>query len=61
MIFSHPHPDHPCACEWENTWRLVYAPPGATPTTVVRHPAAQAGATAIPSPDESPVPTAWAT
>ncbi|MFZ3492316.1 hypothetical protein ACODT5_03585 [Streptomyces sp. 5.8] len=46
VILSHPHPDHPCACacEWENTWRLVYAPPtepGAIPITVMRHPAAQ--------------------
>ncbi|WP_328765373.1 MULTISPECIES: hypothetical protein [unclassified Streptomyces] len=63
VILSHPHPDHPCGCEWENTWRLVYAPPtepGAIPITVMRHPAAQATAAAIPSPDHGPVPATWA-
>ncbi|MET9694273.1 hypothetical protein ABZY81_38640 [Streptomyces sp. NPDC006514] len=63
VILSHPHPDHPCGCEWENTWRLVYAPPtepGAIPITVMRHPAAQATAASIPSPDHGTVSATWA-
>lgn len=63
VILSHPHPDHPCGCEWENTWRLIYAPPtepGAIPITVMRHPAAQATAADMPSPDHGSVPATWA-
>lgn len=63
VFLSHPHPDHPCGCEWEDTWRLVYAPPaepGAIPITVMRHPAAQATTAAIPSPDHGSVAATWA-
>ncbi|MFE6270479.1 hypothetical protein ACFVQ9_17055 [Streptomyces goshikiensis] len=63
VFLRHPHPDHGCGCGWENTWRLVYAPPtgpGAIPITVMRHPAAQATAAAIPSPDHGSVPATWA-
>ncbi|MEV5242610.1 hypothetical protein AB0K89_26410 [Streptomyces cinnamoneus] len=48
---------------WENTWRLVYAPPtepGAIPITVMLHPAAYAAAAAIPSPDHGTLPATWA-
>ncbi|WP_086796501.1 hypothetical protein [Streptomyces caniscabiei] len=63
VILRHPHPEHPCGCEWENTWRLIYAPatePGAIPITVMRHPAARSTASAIPSPDHGAVPATWA-
>jgi len=26
VFLRHPHPD-PCGCEWEDTWRVVWAPP----------------------------------
>ncbi|MFF6945880.1 hypothetical protein ACFZAS_37700, partial [Streptomyces lavendulae] len=43
--------------------RLFTSPdtePGAIPITVMRHPAAQATAAAIPSPDHGSVPANWA-
>ncbi|MDX3132199.1 hypothetical protein PV367_20920 [Streptomyces europaeiscabiei] len=55
VFLQHPHPDHPCGCEWDDTWRLVWASPtepGAIPITVMRHPAARAAATTIPNPDQ---------
>lgn len=63
VFLRHPHPDHPCGCEWEDTWRLVWAPPtepGAVPITAMRHPAAPATATGIPDPDHG-APATWAT
>ncbi|MFE4177170.1 hypothetical protein ACFRR7_34905 [Streptomyces sp. NPDC056909] len=63
VILRHPHPDHPCGCEWDDTWRLIYAPPdepGAIAVTVMRHPAARSTATAIPSPDHGTPPATWA-
>ncbi len=51
----HPHPDHGCGCEWDETWRMVWAPadaPGAVPITAMRHPAAAVTAASIPNPDE---------
>jgi len=63
VLLRHPHPDHPCGCEWEKTWRLIYAPPtepGAIPITVMRHPAALSTAAAIPVPEYGPVPATWA-
>lgn len=63
VYLRHPHPDHPCGCEWENTWRLIYASPaepGAVPVTVMRHPASRPADTAIPTPDHGPVPASWA-
>lgn len=41
VFLRHPHPDHPCGCEWEDTWRLVYVDanePGAVAVTVMRRP-----------------------
>ncbi|MEU3953605.1 hypothetical protein AB0F45_14995 [Streptomyces achromogenes] len=62
VILSHPHPDHPCGCEWDGTWRLVWAPPtepGAIPVTVMRHPAAPAATASLPNPDLG-APATWA-
>jgi hypothetical protein len=58
ILQHHKHPDHPCGCEWDDTWRLVYAPPtepGAIPVTVMRHPAPPSS-TAIPT---RPMPVTW--
>lgn len=63
VFLRHPHPDHPCGCEWEDTWRLVWAPetePGAVPITAMRHPAAPGTAASLPSPDHGAVPATWA-
>jgi hypothetical protein len=41
VFIRHPHPDHPCGCEWEGTWRLVYVEPtepGAVAVTVMKRP-----------------------
>lgn len=54
VILSHPHPDHPCGCEWDGTWRLVWAPPtepGVIPVTAMRQPAAPAATACLPNPD----------
>ncbi|MGA5364170.1 hypothetical protein [Streptomyces purpurascens] len=62
VFLRHPHPDHPCGCEWEDTWRLVWAPPaepGAVPITAMRHPAAPATTTGLPNPDQG-APATWA-
>ncbi|WJV51800.1 hypothetical protein [Streptomyces flavofungini] len=62
VFLKHPHPDHPCGCEWDGTWRMVWAPatePGAVPVTAMRHPAARATDAGIPSPDEG-APATWA-
>jgi hypothetical protein len=43
VFIRHPHPDRPCGCEWDDTWRMVdveAGEPGAVPVTVIRHPAA---------------------
>jgi hypothetical protein len=63
VFLRHPHPDHPCGCEWEDTWRMVWASPtepGAIPITALRHPAALATATCLPDPDHGELPAAWA-
>ncbi|KIE24757.1 hypothetical protein LK08_23070 [Streptomyces sp. MUSC 125] len=63
VFLRHPHPDHPCGCEWEDTWRVVWTPatePGAVPVTAMRHPAAPAATASIPNPDEEGVPATWA-
>lgn len=39
IFLRHPHPDNPCNCAWDDSWRLVYVPdstPGAIPVTVMR-------------------------
>ncbi|MFB7171678.1 hypothetical protein ACFCYM_12750 [Streptomyces sp. NPDC056254] len=62
VFLRHPHPDHGCGCEWDDTWRMVWAPdtePGAVPVTALRHPAALAAAAGIPNPDEG-APATWA-
>ncbi|MEU6353177.1 hypothetical protein ABZ896_28275 [Streptomyces sp. NPDC047072] len=62
VFLRHPHPDHPCGCEWEDTWRLIWSPPtepGAVPVTAMRHPAAPATATGLPNPDQG-APAVWA-
>lgn len=62
VFLRHPHPDHGCGCEWDDTWRIVWAPdtePGAVPVTALRHPAALAAAAGIPNPDEGS-PATWA-
>lgn len=62
VFLRHPHPDHGCGCEWDDTWRLVWAPgtePGAIPITAMRHPAAPVTALGIPDPDNGP-PANWA-
>jgi hypothetical protein len=63
VFLRHPHPDHPCGCERDGTWRLAYTPPtepGAVPITAMRHPAAPPGAGNIPDPDHDAPPAAWA-
>ncbi|MFD9568078.1 hypothetical protein [Streptomyces sp. NPDC059994] len=40
-FLRHPHPDYPCGCAWDDSWRLVYVPegtPGAVAVTVLRRP-----------------------
>lgn len=62
-VFSrHPHPGHACGCEWDDTWRMVWASstePGAVSVTAMRHPAADVTAAGIPNPDTG-VPATWA-
>lgn len=61
-FLHHPHPDHLCACEWDDTWRMVWAPanePRALPVTALRHPAALTTAVSIPNPDRG-APAFWA-
>ncbi|WP_331720140.1 hypothetical protein OG762_51855 (plasmid) [Streptomyces sp. NBC_01136] len=63
-FLRHPHPEHGCGCEWDDTWRMVWAPstePGAIPITALRHPAAPATAAGLPNPDEDGAPATWAT
>lgn len=41
VFLRHPHPDHPCACEWEGQWRAEYVPAtesGAIAVTVMTTP-----------------------
>ncbi|WP_247698278.1 hypothetical protein [Streptomyces sp. RK75] len=55
VFLRHPHPDYECGCEWDDTWRMVWAPPtepGAVPITAP----APAG---IPDPDHG-APATWA-
>lgn len=55
VFLQHPHPDYPCDCEREGSWRMVWAPPtepGAIPISAMRHPAALTAAVGIPSPDD---------
>ncbi|MFJ9675289.1 hypothetical protein ACIRP5_31415 [Streptomyces sp. NPDC101221] len=62
VFLRHPHPDHSCGCEWDDTWRMVWAPaiePGAVPITAMRHPAAPTTAVGIPNPDDG-APAIWA-
>lgn len=62
VFLRHQHPDQGCGCEWDDTWRMVWAPatePGAVPVTALRHPAALATAADIPNPDEG-APATWA-
>jgi hypothetical protein len=63
VFLRHPHPDHPCGCEWEDTWRVVWAPaaePGAIPVTAMRHPAAPPTTVDLPNPDHGVVAATWA-
>ena len=56
VFLRHPHPDQACGCEWDDTWRMVWAPatePGAVPITAMRHPAAPATAANLPDPDKA--------
>ncbi|WP_432007996.1 hypothetical protein [Streptomyces parvus] len=62
VFLRHPHPDYGCGCEWDDTWRMVWAPatePGAIPITALRHPAAPVTAAGIPDPDAH-APATWA-
>ncbi|MFF3932848.1 hypothetical protein [Streptomyces hirsutus] len=62
VFLRHPHPNHGCGCEWDDTWRMVWVPstePGAVSITVMRHPAAPTTAAGILNPDEGG-PAAWA-
>ncbi|MFI8164092.1 hypothetical protein ACIF6I_33420 [Streptomyces microflavus] len=62
VFLRHPHPDHSCGYEWDDTWRMVWAPatePGAVPITALRHPAAPAAAAGLPNPEEG-APAIWA-
>lgn len=63
VFLQHPHPDQGgCGCEWDETWRMVWAPatePGGVPITAMRHPAAAATTAGIPNPDEG-APATWA-
>ncbi|MCD9194248.1 hypothetical protein [Streptomyces albireticuli] len=41
VFIRHPHPAHPCGCEWEGQWRMVDVPegePGAIAITSMRRP-----------------------
>ncbi|WP_432189837.1 hypothetical protein [Streptomyces sp. Tue6028] len=61
-FLRHPHPDHGCGCEWDGTWRMVWAPamePGAVPITVMRHSAAPPTAISIPDPDQDAASAIW--
>ncbi|MFI1568382.1 hypothetical protein ACH4ZX_36090 [Streptomyces sp. NPDC020490] len=63
VFLRHPHQDHGCGCEWDDTWRMVWAPatePGTIPITALRHPAAPVTAAGIPDPDAG-APATWAT
>ncbi|MFJ2736099.1 hypothetical protein [Streptomyces sp. NPDC087317] len=63
VFLRHPHSDHSCGCEWDDTWRMVWASatdPGAFPVTAMRHPAASATAAAPPDPDHGSVLASWA-
>ncbi|MFJ9026502.1 hypothetical protein ACIRPU_42145 [Streptomyces sp. NPDC102259] len=62
VFLRHQHPDTPCGCEWEGTWRLLWATgsePGAIPITAMRHPAAPVTASGLPDPDQGTA--TWAT
>lgn len=62
VCLRHPHPDHGCGCEWDETWRMGWAPAtehGPVPVTAMRHPAAAVTAAGIPDPDEG-APATWA-
>lgn len=62
LFLRHPHPDHGCVCEWDDTWRMVWAPadePGAVPITAMRHPAASPAAGGFPDPNQGASAT-WA-
>ncbi|MFI2241134.1 hypothetical protein [Streptomyces chrestomyceticus] len=62
VFLRHPHPGHACGCEWDETWRMAWAPsaePGAVPVTALRHPAAAVTVAGIPNPDEG-APATWA-
>jgi hypothetical protein len=42
VFIRHPHPRHPCGCEWDGTWRLVQVQAGehgAVAVTVMGNPA----------------------
>lgn len=44
VFICHPHPDYPCGCEWDDTWRLAYVAaghPGAIAVTVLKRPGAR--------------------
>ncbi|MEU7443487.1 hypothetical protein AB0B12_38030 [Streptomyces sp. NPDC044780] len=59
-MLRHPHPDH--GCEWDDTWRMVWAPrtePGAVPIIAMRHLAALVTAASIPNSDGGG-PATWA-
>ncbi|MET7780420.1 hypothetical protein ABZU94_34740 [Streptomyces mirabilis] len=63
VFLRHPHPDFPCGCEWEGSWRTVWAPsnePGAIPISAMRHPAAPPAAIGIPNPDDDTASAIWA-
>ncbi|MFE4258245.1 hypothetical protein [Streptomyces sp. NPDC056883] len=62
VFLRHPHPEHGCGCEWDDTWRMIWAPAtesGAVPITALRHPAALVAAADIPNPDQG-APATWA-
>jgi hypothetical protein len=43
LLLRHPHPGHPCGCEWDGDWHITYTQgtePGAVPVTVMRRPGA---------------------
>ncbi|MGC5041055.1 hypothetical protein ACLQ2C_36570 [Streptomyces sp. DT73] len=61
-FLRHPHDDHLCGCEWDETWRIAWSPraePGAVPITAMRHPAAPPAAGGFPDPDQG-APATWA-
>ncbi|MFJ3762541.1 hypothetical protein [Streptomyces sp. NPDC090080] len=60
VFLRHPHLEYGCGCEWDDTWRMVWAlpnEPGAIPITAMRHPAAND--TDIPNPDDTPALATW--